>query len=1175
MNTRAHDLFARALELDGNEREAFLAGECGDDAELRLEVQRLLVDAEKADSFFGGDESLMAEVGARLAAHAEAGDLDDTIPPEAAAVLEALRPEEEGERIGPYKLLQEIGEGGFGSVWMAEQTEPISREVALKVIKVGMDTREVIARFEAERQALAMMDHPNIAKVLDAGATERGRPYFVMELVKGIPITHYCDEAGLGTRERLALFQDVCSAINHAHQKGIIHRDIKPSNLLVTLHGDKPVVKVIDFGIAKATQGKLTDKTLFTRFEQFIGTPVYMSPEQAVLSGLDIDTRSDIYALGVLLYELLTGKPPFDPKTLVSAGYDEMRRIIREVEPPKPSLRLSTAVGEERTTLAKTHRVDPDKVGRLVEPDLDWIVMKAIEKDRTRRYDTANALSMDIKRFLAHEPVLATPPSAAYQFRKFARRHKGAFRAAAVIAIVLVAATVISTVAAIRAIRAEGEQRSLRATAENAQAKEAQAREEAQRHEIEARRNAYASDMNVAKLALDGNNLGRARELLDRHRPKEGEEDQRGWEWRHLWQQTRSDALDTVCRVSSEVTSLVVSPDGNLLAVGSHLGDGLSIRDLRVQGERGEVTRLAAGQLAVRAAFSPAEPILAFTGDAEQTEGGEQHTLSLYSAATRQVVAELPLKGRGMGLTFSPDGKTLVTYTVDPKEDRGTISLWDVEGRTRLRTHPVARASGFPTNTSFATTPDFHLAAYPDGGRICVMDLQTGEERWRAKASTENVIAVAFSPDGNTLATAAGFAEKEIRLWSTLTGEPEGELRGHNAFVSSLAFHPDGKQLASSSGDQTIRVWDLPTGTCRTILQGHLLEVWRVAWLSDGQTLVSGSKDGEVCLWNPSKPPARQPPIRIPGYHINWTFRKEGRSVLTAGLEGITRWSGPEFGRRELLVGRNDPRLRDKEANSPRFSADGRFLAFSTADGTIEVWDLQERAPHCVLTNAIDSPPLRFIDGGNGLISRSLRDRLLVQWDLRNKQRKRSWSTSPLSRSSAPNRPSTAASPDGQTLMAVSVKGEALHLDLDDGSSSYRDLSVPEVSDIDFSPDGGLFAISSHLGHARVWESSTWREVKTLRGYLVGLTSLAFSPDGHRLVTGSDGKEAIRFWDTTSWRDVLTLEGEGANYAMVQFSPDGSTLGGLNYQRQLFLWRAPSWEHIRAAEQQEAVTTDP
>ncbi len=414
-------VFLAALGLaDPAQRLAYLAEACGGDAALRVEVEELLR-ADEAQGFLSGP------------------------------ALAPVPAEQEGERIGRYKLLQEIGEGGFGTVWMAEQMEPVTRRVALKIIKLGMDTREVAARFEAERQALAMMDHPNIAKVLDAGATEKGRPFFVMELVKGMPITQYCDEAGLGTRERLALFGDVCSAINHAHQKGVIHRDIKPSNVMITLHGDKPVVKVIDFGIAKATQGKLTDKTLFTRFEQFIGTPVYMSPEQAAMSGLDIDTRSDIYALGILLYELLTGKPPFDAKSLASAGYEEMRRIIREVEPPKPSSRLSTASGEERTVIAKARHIEPAKVGRLVEPDLDWIVMKAIEKDRTRRYETANGLALDIQRFLADEPVSATPPSTGYQMRKFFRRHRPQVLAASLGLLLLLAGIAGTTVGLIQA----------------------------------------------------------------------------------------------------------------------------------------------------------------------------------------------------------------------------------------------------------------------------------------------------------------------------------------------------------------------------------------------------------------------------------------------------------------------------------------------------------------------------------------------------------------------------------------------------------------------------------------------------------------------------------------------------------------------------------------------------
>jgi serine/threonine protein kinase len=357
-----------------------------------------------------------------------------------------LKPEEVGEQIGQYKLLQQLGEGGFGTVWMAEQEKPMRRRVALKIIKLGMDTKEVIARFEQERQALAMMDHPNIAKVFDAGVTQWGRPFFVMELVRGIKITEYCDQANLPTSERLVLFVATCNAIQHAHQKGIIHRDIKPSNVLVTLHDGVPVPKVIDFGVAKATQSqRLTDLTLFTQFEQMIGTPLYMSPEQAEMSGLDIDTRSDIYSLGVLLYELLTGRTPFDPEELMRKGHEEMRRVIREQEPKKPSTFVGTMAVNVRTTVAQHRQLDPARLSNMLRGDLDWIVMKALEKDRTRRYETANGLAKDIERHLADEPVLARPASRLYRARRVIRRNKVAFAAAGVVALAIIAGCAVST----------------------------------------------------------------------------------------------------------------------------------------------------------------------------------------------------------------------------------------------------------------------------------------------------------------------------------------------------------------------------------------------------------------------------------------------------------------------------------------------------------------------------------------------------------------------------------------------------------------------------------------------------------------------------------------------------------------------------------------------------------
>jgi hypothetical protein len=395
-----------------------------DAKEIFGEALRLSVPAERAaylDQACAGDVALRQEVESLLNAYAQAGDfLDQTRPLPAPDYLV----ERTGTMIGRYRLVQKIGEGGFGVVYMAEQEEPVRRRVALKIIKLGMDTREVVARFEAERQALAMMNHPGIASVFDGGATDTGRPYFVMELVKGVAITEYCDAHKLSTRERLELFMQVCQAVQHAHQKGIIHRDLKPSNILVTLKDDKPVPKVIDFGVAKATQARLTEKTLFTRFNQWIGTPAYMSPEQAGLGSLDVGTRSDVYSLGVLLYELLTGQTPFETQKLLAAGYDAVMRTIREEEPPKPSTKLSTLAEEELSVVADRRRAEPNRLNRLLRGDLDWIAMKALDKDPTRRYETASALARDLELHLGHQPILAAAPGFGYRLTKFARRHQ-------------------------------------------------------------------------------------------------------------------------------------------------------------------------------------------------------------------------------------------------------------------------------------------------------------------------------------------------------------------------------------------------------------------------------------------------------------------------------------------------------------------------------------------------------------------------------------------------------------------------------------------------------------------------------------------------------------------------------------------------------------------------------
>jgi hypothetical protein len=469
-------IFFTALHMtDPEQRRVFLDQACMGNPALRSIVEEMISTQTDAEDLLERGRSAFSLLSDELPMPVLENDAAEEGPD---AVDERI-----GTKIGPYKLLQKLGEGGCGVVYLAEQEKPVRRRVALKVIKLGMDTKNVIARFEAERQALALMDHPNIARVLDAGATETGRPYFVMELVRGVRITEYCDQNQFDTRQRLELFIQVCHAIQHAHQKGVIHRDIKPSNVLVTLHDGVPVPKVIDFGIAKAIEGKLTEQTLFTAYEQLIGTPAYMSPEQAEMSGLDVDTRSDIYSLGVLLYELFTGKTPFDQKEMMQSGVEGMRRTLREREPQRPSGILTTLHGTELTATAAHRHSDPPKLISLLKGDLDWIVMKALEKDRTRRYETANGLAMDVQRYLNNDPVVARPPSRLYRFQKLVRRNKIIFIASGLVLLSLVVGLGLSTWLFFREREARHEQMILREKAENAEQRAENAEQRAEARE--------------------------------------------------------------------------------------------------------------------------------------------------------------------------------------------------------------------------------------------------------------------------------------------------------------------------------------------------------------------------------------------------------------------------------------------------------------------------------------------------------------------------------------------------------------------------------------------------------------------------------------------------------------------------------------------------------------------
>jgi len=1007
--------------------------------------------------------------------------------------------------------------------------------------------------------------------VLDAGTTDVGRPYFVMELVRGIRITDYCDQAQLSTKERLDLFIKVCQAIQHAHQKGIIHRDIKPSNILVTLHDGVPVPKVIDFGIAKATEGRLTDNTVYTQLHQFIGTPAYMSPEQAEMSGLDIDTRSDIYSLGVLLYELLAGSTPFDAKELMASGIDAMRKTIREQEPQRPSTKLATLQGDELTTTAKRRSVETSKLANLLRGDLDWIVMKCLEKDRQRRYDTANGLAADLKRHLNNEPVVARPPSAGYRFQKAFRRNKLVFAAGAAIAVALLLGIIATSLQSVRATRAkqtalaaeakaveaqtnESKQRQL---ADAARANEAKLRQQAEAAELAARQRAYASDMNVAKQALAGSNLGRALDLLNRQRPQPGQKDLRGWEWRYLWQQTHSDARFTLCQ-KSEIQSLATSANGKWLAIGLVHRDGLFVYDLQT---RQELAHLATGEGSVRAAFSPTESLLAFTSADLPAAGTERYTLRLWNAVSRQRVAEVPLDNNCEGLAFAKDGRTLVTST-----GQGHITLWRTPEGTKLASYPSDQRLNLNPATGFAATSDLSLAAYGTrSGQVRVLELRDGKELWSAVASENEITALAFSPDGKTLASAAGFGESDIRLWEVATGKEIGRLEAHKSWVGSLVFWPDGRKLASSSADQTIRTWDVSSRKELDVLRGHRQEVWRLALLPDNETLVSGSKDGTVCVWDTAVTHPRHEGIHWPGKIFDWRFAPDSRSVVTLNFDGkVTRWSGLDFRDQEpgLEIGTQFTGINSRKRSI--FSAEGRFLAVGSTNGSISVWDVARRVLRREFKPADGRVvPQVFLAQGNRLVVWLEVGNRLAEWDLETNREIQSWP--------APATFQTFCLPPDERLgVALGWHGDASGRNLPEQSTTNLPLDTMEGWTAAFSPDGKLFASSSSLGYARVWQTATWREAATLRGFLNAVNSVAFSPDNQRLATGgSSPKDTVKLWDVDSWQELLTLEVSGSQFSTTAFSPDGNAIGTLSKDGFLHVWQAPTWEEINAAEAKE------
>jgi WD40 repeat protein/serine/threonine protein kinase len=1024
----------------------------------------------------------------------------------------------------PYRTVGVLGEGGMGIVYLAEQHEPVRRRVALKVLKSGDAGSQVLARFASESQALALMDHPSIARIYDAGTTASGRPYFAMEYVPGVPITDYCDRNLLGFPQRLALFQQVCQAVHHAHQKGVIHRDLKPSNVLVMLQDGIPVPKVIDFGVAKAVNQRLTEKTLFTEIGMLIGTPEYMSPEQADLTGLDIDSATDVYSLGVLLYELLVGALPFDSKSLRRAGYAEIQRVIRETEPPKPSTRLST-MGEVAQEVARHRRCDVRTMARLLRGELEWITMKALEKDRTRRYASASEFAADIARHLASEPVLAGAPDLGYRVLKWIRRYKGLVAAASAVALTLLAGGVISFVLYVKESR------------------------EHQRAESES----YTANLMAADTALHSGHVSDARSRLAEVAP-----DLRGWEWRYLMARTDESTATFYARVGSHTTDLGLSEDGSRVFCFSRsflrawdLSTKRLVVDLPAFGRF-----LASGEHGTTALIMPnAEP-----GDEPSPEGV---VLRLYNVGTQKVVSEFRgMPGFPQNAAVSDDGGLVAaasvishkTSTAPASSPKSSIFIWNArDGRLLMQFEGLEDLV-----ICLRFSPNAKRLAIAGDHAIQIWDIPDRKSTSILKPGGRSI---SFSRDGGLLAS--GGVDGKVQVWNPASGVLLRSWQAGTA-ISALALSPDDSMLATCSGE-IIRLWNLESAELRESFNGGHETLKVVFHPSAPKLYTSGA--GVTKEWDLNHPTAIEqeaPPLKV-------VFSPDGKFFATGSLDGRVRiydgWSSRLI--RSWVAG-GDPVWAVAISPDSQLVASGNaslaalngLASTANGDKAVRLWSASSGALVRTLSSHTEDVWSIAFSPDGGTIASSSGDQTIRVWDLNSAAAPAVIATSsPITQ--------VAFAQDGRTLLGLHRWGKSIALW---NPSTRQELGILNANtpadtlwdrSMALSKDGKVVIGPADSGHAlAIWDLSTRHLQQILPVFRAGLgiSSIAISPNGDRAVLGNLSTGNISIWDLRGGKLLVTLGAHGYGDVIGSFawSPDGTRLLSSGSDRNIRVWDSRS-----------------